>query len=140
MNTGVLGVIFGNRDFFPDHLVGTARSEVKRALDKLELGYCMLEESDTKLGGVKPFRMLRNVRIFSRRTGKKSWGYWSCCRILETREVSPKRFDCQVWMYLSWCRLIQTTSINWISPVDVMPGVARYPSATIYINTESSTV
>src|SRR5690606_1510786 len=55
MNTGVLGVIFGNRDFFPDHLVGTARSEVKRALDKLELGYCMLEESDTKLGGVETF-------------------------------------------------------------------------------------
>lgn len=55
MNTGVLGVIFGNRDFFPDHLVGTARKEVKNVLDKLGLAYRMLEESDTKLGGVETF-------------------------------------------------------------------------------------
>src|SRR5690606_3738781 len=55
MNTGVLGVIFGNRDFFPDHLVGTARNEVMRALDTAGLSYKMLQESDTEMGGVKTF-------------------------------------------------------------------------------------
>ena len=45
----MLGVIFGNRDFFPDHLVGTARSEVMRALEEAGLGYRMLQESDTRM-------------------------------------------------------------------------------------------
>lgn len=55
MSTGVFGVIFGNRDFFPDHLVGTARKEVQAVLDQLQIGYVMLDESDTKLGGVETF-------------------------------------------------------------------------------------
>src|SRR5690606_41265578 len=55
MNKGVLGVIFGNRYFFPDHLVGTARSEVMRALEEAGLGYRVLQESDTEMGGVKTF-------------------------------------------------------------------------------------
>ena len=48
-----IGVIFGNRNFFPDHLVGKARAEVSALFRRLELDAVMLSESDTKLGGVE---------------------------------------------------------------------------------------
>jgi L-fucose isomerase-like protein len=42
----ILGVIFGNRDFFPDHLVTEARKDIKGI---------MLSEKDSKLGGVETY-------------------------------------------------------------------------------------
>lgn len=50
-----IGVIFGNRDFFPDHLVGAARRDVSQTLDRMGLSYYMLGEQETKLGGVETF-------------------------------------------------------------------------------------
>jgi len=48
-----LGVIFGNRDFFPDHLVTRARAEVAELLQREGLGSVQLAEQDSKLGGVE---------------------------------------------------------------------------------------
>jgi L-fucose isomerase-like protein len=50
-----LGVIFGNRDFFPDHLVTEARNDIIDLFRKLDINSVMLSESDSKLGGVETF-------------------------------------------------------------------------------------
>jgi L-fucose isomerase-like protein len=51
-----LGVIIGNRDFFPDVLVGEARKDIKTLLDAMGGGgidAVMLTPEETKLGGVE---------------------------------------------------------------------------------------
>lgn len=48
-----LGVIFGNRDFFPDKLVAEARADVTKLLGELGVEAVMLDPAETKLGGVE---------------------------------------------------------------------------------------
>lgn len=48
-----LGVIYGNRDFFPDHLVTAARHEVTELCQRFDIKTIALNESDSKLGGVE---------------------------------------------------------------------------------------
>ncbi|MCF2494694.1 hypothetical protein [Dyadobacter chenhuakuii] len=50
---GSIGVIIGNRDFFPDRLVAEARVEIIDLLAKLKINSIMLDTEDTKLGGVE---------------------------------------------------------------------------------------
>lgn len=50
-----LGVIIGNRDFFPDKLVGEARAEIVDLFKKLQITPILLSDADTKLGGVETF-------------------------------------------------------------------------------------
>jgi len=49
----VLGVIFGNRDFFPDQLVPAARADIVRLFGELGVDAVMLDPAATKLGGVE---------------------------------------------------------------------------------------
>lgn len=51
-----VGVIIGNRDFFPDKLVGESRSDLIAAFEKAGINPVMLEENETKLGGVETFQ------------------------------------------------------------------------------------
>ena len=51
-----IGVIIGNRDFFPDKLVGECRADLLEAFRKAGVKPIMLEESETKLGGVETFQ------------------------------------------------------------------------------------
>lgn len=51
-----LGVIIGNRDFFPDSLVEKARTEIIEVFAKLDLTPILLETTDSKLGGVETFK------------------------------------------------------------------------------------
>ncbi|MDX3916587.1 MAG: L-fucose/L-arabinose isomerase family protein [Pseudosphingobacterium sp.] len=55
-NKGTLGVIIGNRDFFPDKLVSDARLEIMEQLERLHINYVVLDEFQTKLGGVETFK------------------------------------------------------------------------------------
>ncbi|WP_448699535.1 L-fucose/L-arabinose isomerase family protein [Mucilaginibacter sp. AW1-3] len=50
-----LGVIIGNRDFFPDRLVAEARQDILALFAKLNLNAIMLDEQQSKLGGVETF-------------------------------------------------------------------------------------
>jgi len=50
-----LGVIIGNRDFFPDQLVARARTEVLDVLKKQNIAPVLLQDTDSKLGGVETF-------------------------------------------------------------------------------------
>src|ERR1700761_1506257 len=51
--TPTLGVIYGNRDFFPDQLVTEARADIAKLFGKLGIKAVQLAESDSKLGGVE---------------------------------------------------------------------------------------
>jgi L-fucose isomerase-like protein len=53
MARATLGVIIGNRDFFPDHLVTEARRDIIQVFDELDIQAVVLEPSDTKLGSVE---------------------------------------------------------------------------------------
>jgi L-fucose isomerase-like protein len=48
-----LGVIYGNRDFFPDQLVTEARRDVAQVFARFGIQAVQLAESDSKLGGVE---------------------------------------------------------------------------------------
>jgi L-fucose isomerase-like protein len=50
-----LGVIIGNRDFFPDKLVAEARTELVQLFEQFNIRPIMLTETDSKLGGVETF-------------------------------------------------------------------------------------
>ncbi|MBC6998048.1 L-fucose/L-arabinose isomerase family protein [Cytophaga sp. FL35] len=51
-----IGVIIGNRDFFPDSLVEKARIEIVEVFEEIGLSPVLLTTTDTKLGGVETFR------------------------------------------------------------------------------------
>jgi L-fucose isomerase-like protein len=53
MSKLTLGVIIGNRDFFPDVLVGEARRDLLALFDELGIGAVILDEQATKLGAVE---------------------------------------------------------------------------------------
>jgi L-fucose isomerase-like protein len=55
-NKPTLGVIIGNRDFFPDRLVSEARADIINLFDQLNINAVMLGEGDSKLGGVETFK------------------------------------------------------------------------------------
>lgn len=55
MSTTSLGVIFGNRDFFPDHLVTEARKDIQDLFQELNIKPIMVGENDTKLGSVETY-------------------------------------------------------------------------------------
>ncbi len=70
-NASTLGVIFGNRDFFPDHLVTEARREIIEVFKKSEINPILLNESDSKLGGVESFAEARKCAdLFKRQAGE----------------------------------------------------------------------
>ncbi len=48
-----LGVILGNRDFFPDKLVTEARKDITDLFTEMGLGMVILDENATKLGAVE---------------------------------------------------------------------------------------
>ena len=61
-----LGVIFGNRDFFPDKLVAEARVEFTQLFQDMGLEAVMLGADDTKLGGVETHADARNCAALFR--------------------------------------------------------------------------
>ena len=50
-----LGVIFGNRDFFPDHLVSKARQDILSLFKEINIDGVILGEQETKLGSVETY-------------------------------------------------------------------------------------
>ncbi len=48
-----LGVIFGNRDFFPDKLVPEARADIEKLFSEMGVRPIMLDPAQTKLGSVE---------------------------------------------------------------------------------------
>ncbi len=53
MSNITLGVIIGNRDFFPDQLITEGRQDIVDVLTEMGIDYVMLDEDATKLGAVE---------------------------------------------------------------------------------------
>lgn len=65
MKQVTLGVIVGNRGFFPDHLCDSGRDEVLRVLDQLGIKYITLTKEDTKFGSVETLEdALKCAKLF----------------------------------------------------------------------------
>ncbi|MEJ1239820.1 L-fucose/L-arabinose isomerase family protein [Chryseolinea sp. T2] len=69
-----LGVIIGNRDFFPDKLVGECRADLLVAFEKAKVRPIMLTEADTKLGGVETFQDARKCAALFRQFADEIMG------------------------------------------------------------------
>lgn len=54
-NKVCLGVIFGNREFFPDKLVSEARKDIMKLMDQKGVNVVALDESQSKLGGLETY-------------------------------------------------------------------------------------
>jgi L-fucose isomerase-like protein len=50
-----LGVIVGNRDFFPDRLVTEARQDIQKLFNELDIEAVWVDENETKLGGIETY-------------------------------------------------------------------------------------
>ena len=53
MARATLGVIVGNRDFFPDALVTEARADILALFAEMDLEAVLVDDQATKLGGVE---------------------------------------------------------------------------------------
>jgi L-fucose isomerase-like protein len=74
----VLGVIIGNRDFFPDALVGEARQDLLRVFGERGVRAVMLSPEDSKLGGVETHAEARRCADLFRRHRDEIEGILVC--------------------------------------------------------------
>lgn len=71
MSNPTLGVIFGNRDFFPDPLVTEARQDILHVFKEIRIQGVMLGENDTKLGGVETYNdAMKCAELFRQQRNK----------------------------------------------------------------------
>jgi L-fucose isomerase-like protein len=73
-----LGVIYGNRDFFPDQLVTEARADLAKVFTKFGLKAIQLGESDSKLGGVETHAEARQCAELFRKHADEIDGVLVC--------------------------------------------------------------
>ena len=74
----VLGVIYGNRDFFPDQLVTEARADMAKVFDKFGIKAIQLGENDSKLGGVETHNDARKCAELFRKHANEIDGVLVC--------------------------------------------------------------
>jgi len=75
-NKTTLGIIIGNRDFFPDSLVETARNEVIELCKKLNITPIMLDGQTTKLGGVETYQEAQKCAALFKQHAQDIMGVW----------------------------------------------------------------
>jgi L-fucose isomerase-like protein len=66
-----IGVIIGNRDFFPDKLVAEARTEILDLFKKLGIKAILLSDADSKLGGVETFAEAQKCATLFKQHGEE---------------------------------------------------------------------
>lgn len=76
MNQPKLGIIVGNRDFFPDQLITEARSDVQILAEELGFIPVMLGEKDSKLGGVETYPEAKACGDLFRKHREEIVGIW----------------------------------------------------------------
>jgi L-fucose isomerase-like protein len=69
-----LGVLFGNRDFFPDKLVSEARADFTKLFAEIGIDAIMLDPADSKLGGVETHNDARKCADLFRKNRDKIGG------------------------------------------------------------------
>ncbi|GAB4434067.1 MAG: L-fucose/L-arabinose isomerase family protein [Chloroflexi bacterium OHK40] len=78
MARATLGVILGNRDFFPDRLISEARRDLVALFEELDIEAVLLEEHDTKLGSVETFQHARRCADLFRQHRDRIEGVLVC--------------------------------------------------------------
>src|SRR3974390_3515861 len=73
-----LGVILGNRDFFPDVLIGEARRDLTKLFTELSIEPVWLSEQDTKLGAVETWADAQKCGEMLRRNRDRLDGILVC--------------------------------------------------------------
>jgi L-fucose isomerase-like protein len=73
-----LGVIYGNRDFFPDQLVSEARADIAKLFEQAGVRAVQLGEKDSKLGGVETLADARKCAELFRRHADEIDGVLVC--------------------------------------------------------------
>ena len=73
-----LGVIYGNRDFFPDHLVTESRMDLAKLFAQLGIEAIQLSEQDSKLGGVETHADARKCAALFRQHADEIDGVLVC--------------------------------------------------------------
>ena len=73
-----LGVIIGNRDFFPDVLVAEARRDLIKLFAELDINPIWLSEADSKLGSVETWADARKCGDLLRRERERLDGILVC--------------------------------------------------------------
>ena len=71
-----LGIIIGNRDFFPDSLVEKARTEVIDLCKSLNINPIVLDSNTTKLGGVETFQEAQKCANLFKQHADEIIGVW----------------------------------------------------------------
>ncbi len=66
-----LGVIVGNRDFFPDVLISEGRRDVLKVLDELGIGVVILDENTTPYGAVETWEHAKKCGALFREQGHR---------------------------------------------------------------------
>lgn len=69
-----LGVIVGNRDFFPDRLVSEGRKDILDLFQSMNIEPVMLEENETKLGSVETYEHAKACADLFRRNAHRIEG------------------------------------------------------------------
>ena len=97
MTDTALGVIVGNRDFFPDHLVSEARADIAGVCGKLGIATVMLDENDTKLGGVETLADARRCAELFRARRDEISGVLVVLPNFGDERASPRRSTWPPW-------------------------------------------
>ncbi len=72
------GIILGNRDVFPDHLVEEGRKDIIEVMDELGYEYVVLDEEDTPLGAVETYTDAKKCADLFRKNSDKILGIILC--------------------------------------------------------------
>ena len=78
MQKTTLGVIIGNRDFFPDRLVTEARQDILALFKEMNIDAVILNETDTKLGGVETWAHAKACAELFKKNAEKIDGILVC--------------------------------------------------------------
>jgi L-fucose isomerase-like protein len=71
MATTTLGILIGNRDFFPDALIGEGRNDILSVCKAMGIDTVLLDENDTKLGAIESHSDARKcAALFQRHRDK----------------------------------------------------------------------
>ncbi len=83
------GIIVGNRDVFPDHLVQEGRNDIIDVMNELGYSYVILNEEDTPLGAVETYSDSKKCAKLFKKNSDKILGIILClCNFGDEKAVS----------------------------------------------------
>lgn len=83
------GIIMGNRDVFPDHLVKEGRKEIIDVMSKLGYNYVILNENDTPFGAVETYSDSKKCSELFKKNSDKIIGIILClCNFGDEKAVA----------------------------------------------------